>query len=116
MRGRGVSAGRVRRRRAFSQRRAVGGALLHLHALAHVLLQRASHAERHAAELAVVHVLARAAVRAHVARQFRALCACVGTQLALVWFLAGVGAPVHRQVRAVAEHLQKQQKYSVKYK
>ena len=76
-----------------------------LHALAHVLLQRAGHGEGHVAELALKHVLADAAVGLHVARQLGRLGAGVVAQRALVGLLAGVGAPVHRQVAAVLEHL-----------
>ena len=74
-------------------------------ALAHVLVQGAGHREGHAAVLAVARLLADAAVRLHVARELAALGARVRAQLTLVRLLARVRAPVHRQVRAVLEHL-----------
>jgi len=74
-------------------------------ALAHVLVKRGRHRERHAAVLAVAGLLADPTVRLHVTRQLRALRTGVAAQLALVRLLARVRAPVHCQVRAVLEHL-----------
>jgi len=70
-----------------------------------MLLQGARYGERHLAEAALVRVLTVSAVGLHVPGQLGALRAGVGTQLALVRFLAGVRSPVHRQVRAVLKYL-----------
>jgi hypothetical protein len=54
------------------------------HAFAHMLLQRAGDGEGRVAEPATVNVLAGAAVRLHVTRQFTALCTRVVAEIALV--------------------------------
>ena len=74
--------------------------------LLHVLLQGAVDTEGHVANLTLVHILAHLAVRLHVAREFAALGTGVAAQVALVWPLARVAPPVHRQVAAVLEDLQ----------
>lgn len=70
-----------------------------------MFLQGARHTEGHLAEPALERVVARPAVCLHVPGELAGLGAGVGAELALVRLLPGVGAPVHRQVGAVLEHL-----------
>ena len=102
----GQEAGRQRDTGAQTQ---VPGGLclpgIRLGTLPHVFLQGAGDAEGHVAVATLHDVLARPAVCLHVPGELAGLGAGVGAELALVRLLPGVGAPVHRQVGAVLEHL-----------
>ena len=70
-----------------------------------MFLQRTRHTEGHLTEPTFERVVSRPAVCLHVTGELAGLGAGVGAELALVRLLPGVGAPVHRQVGAVLEHL-----------
>ena len=101
----GQEAGGQRDPRAKTQVPGLRLTGISLGALPHVLLQGAGDAEGHVAVATLHDVLPRPAVCLHVPGELAGLGAGVGAELALVRLLPGVGAPVHRQVGAVLEHL-----------